>query len=74
MIFPLGNTGPSLEAVLREAGVYVCCLVAKLSPRQFGRLVLMVVKVKVAQSCVQLFATLWNIQSMEFSRQEHWSG
>ena len=25
-------------------------------------------------SCIQLFETPWNIQSMEFSRQEHWSG
>ena len=25
-------------------------------------------------SCVQLFATLWTIQSMEFSRPEYWSG
>ena len=29
-------------------------------------------KLKVAQSC--LFATPWPIQSMEFSRPEHWSG
>ena len=32
----------------------------------------MVVVVKVAQSC--LTATPWSIQSMEFSRPEHWSG
>ena len=25
-------------------------------------------------SCVQLFATPWTIQSMEFSRPENWSG
>ena len=25
-------------------------------------------------SCVRLFVTPWTIQSMEFSRQEHWSG
>ena len=25
-------------------------------------------------SCVRLFATPWTIQSMEFSRPEHWSG
>ena len=25
-------------------------------------------------SCVQLFATLWTVQSMEFSRPEYWSG
>ena len=25
-------------------------------------------------SCVQLFATPWTIQSMEFSRPEYWSG
>ena len=25
-------------------------------------------------SCVQLFLTPWTIQSMEFSRQEYWSG
>ena len=25
-------------------------------------------------SCVQLFATLWTIQSMELSRPEYWSG
>ena len=29
--------------------------------------------VKVAQ-CVQLFATPWTVQSMEFSRPEYWSG
>ena len=25
-------------------------------------------------SCVQLFATLWTIQSIDFSRPEYWSG
>ena len=30
-------------------------------------------EVKVAQ-CVQLFVTLWTIQSMEFSTPEYWSG
>ena len=25
-------------------------------------------------SCVQLFASPWTVQSMEFSRPEHWSG
>ena len=25
-------------------------------------------------SCIQLFATPWTIQSMEFSRPEYWSG
>ena len=25
-------------------------------------------------SCVQLFATPWTVQSMEFSRPEYWSG
>ena len=32
------------------------------------------VKVKIAQSCVELFVTPGIIQSMEFSRPEHWSG
>ena len=31
-------------------------------------------QVKVAQSCVRLFATPWTIQSMAFSRPEYWSG
>ena len=31
------------------------------------------VKMKVAQSCPWLFATLWTRQSMGFSRQEYWS-
>ena len=30
-------------------------------------------ELKVAQR-VQLFATLWTVQSMEFSRPEYWSG
>ena len=28
---------------------------------------------KVAQSCLTLFATPWTLQSMEFSRPEYWS-
>ena len=32
------------------------------------------VKVKVAQSCSTLCLIPWTIQSMEFSRPEHWSG
>ena len=30
--------------------------------------------VKVIQLCPHLFATPWTIQSMEFSREEYWSG
>ena len=32
------------------------------------------IKVKQSLSRVQLFVTLWTIQSMEFSRPEYWSG
>ena len=40
---------------------------------------MLLVKVLVAQSCPQLFATPWTVAcqaplSMEFSRQEYWSG
>ena len=34
----------------------------------------MKVKVKVAQSYVQLFTAPWTIQSMKFSKPEYWSG